>query len=448
MTPWIFVHNPLERWLAEYEHIFDAWHRGGVRGIAVGRMSFVQDDGTSIRTFAPDPAVYEAYGVTPPADGPRDPAKEQQLHAMLDNAAARGWHILIFDVPNRGGSRPPEEDPFGAVGTAAAVQAMAKAFPQIHGVIFDGPGEQHYELAFHHGGELLEMRQHTRQLFTLLGLDLARMERGISHLRERLHSLQPSQVRFHASGGMLAGLALFDINEDVLYWLQARRQAALGWMAATRSQFDELDRKVELCGIPRSSAFASLTCQDYERMGESFDIVFPKHYFWHRGFDGLYGTVARWVQVLADWNPSLSESDCFAVVKCLMGIELPGVDSLMDMELGFPEEFFASVVHSETRRALEAVGDPDRVVAWVSTGRSPHAGDAMPARDLHGILAASEQAGLERFLFHPDPDLGVPEWRVISHLCGETYREDRDGYWPSDTPRLDTFSGGRKPGDP
>jgi len=116
------------------------------------------------------------------------------------------------------------------------------------------------------------------------------MDHGTSHLRERLHNLQPSQVRFHASGGMLADLALFDVNEDVLYWLRARRQAALGWMGAIRSRFDELDRKVELCGIPRSSA--STGCS-------------------------------------APWP-----------------------------------------------------GDAERVVAWVSTGRHPHSGDAMPGRDL------------------------------------------------------------------
>jgi len=447
MTPWIFLHDPLERWLADYPRLFDAWHEGGVRGIAVGYMRFFGDDGASVRTFAPDPGVYEAYGVTPPPEAPRDPAKEKQLHAMLDDAASRGWHILIFSVPERGGSRPPEEDPYDAVGTGAAVQALLKAFPQVQGVIFDGPGEKHYELAFHHGGELLEIRQHERTLYSNLGLEVDRMERGIAHLRRRLHELRPGQVRYWAPGGALAGLHLLDLNEDALYWLRSRRQASLGWMGAMREQFDRLDRKVELCGIPRTAAFSSLTCQDYEEMGRLFDLVFPKHYFWHRGFDGLYGTVARWVQVLQSWNPSLSEADCFAVVANLLGIQLPGVSSLLDMERGFPDAFFDELVYGETRRALEAVGDPERTVAWVSTGRAPHAGDAMPSGDLFRLLEASARAGLQRFLFHPDSDLGVAEWRVLSHFCGKLYQEDLDGYWPADTPRLDSFSGGRKPGD-
>ncbi|HIC70096.1 MAG TPA: hypothetical protein EYO90_11315 [Candidatus Latescibacteria bacterium] len=87
-------------------------------------------------------------------------------------------------------------------------------------------------------------------------------------------------------------------------------------------------------------------------------------------------------------------------------------------------------------------GDDDKTIS--STGRSPHAGDSMSARDLDGILSASERAGIKRFLFHPDPDLGAAEWRVISQRCGTAWKEDSSGsYWPPDTPGPDTawFSG-------
>ena len=117
----------------------------------------------------------------------------------------------------------------------------------------------------------------------------------------------------------------------------------------------------------------------------------------------MYGTIARWVRKLREWNPTLTDADGFAVVQSLFGIELPGINSLMDMELGFPDEFFEQVVYSETRRALEAIGDENKTVAWVSTGRSPHAGDAMTARDLHGILSASQRAGLTQFSLPPRP---------------------------------------------
>ena len=85
------------------------------------------------------------------------------------------------------------------------------------------------------------------------------------------------------------------------------------------------------------------------------------------------------------------------------------------------------------------MGDDDRVIAWVSTGRSPHAGDSMSARDLHAMLTVSRDAGLKRFLFHPDPDLGAAEWRILSSLCGQLWDDAASGYWPSDTPRLDSL---------
>ena len=445
MIPWIFTHSPLEHWLDDYKRTFDAWEEGGVRGIVFGYLRFVQEDGTSICTFPPDPKVYEAFGVSPPPETPRDPDKEKRLHAMLDDAASRGWHIMTFSVPGGGGGRPPEEDPYGAVGFAASVQDTMNAYPQAHGIIIDGPGEHHYELAFHHGGELFELQGHWRNRYQNLGMDVDRIERGIEHLRDRFHNLTPSLVRYHASGGTLAGLTLFDINEDALYWLRARRETALGFMAAIRAQLDGLNRKVAFGGIPRTAAFSSLTAQDYQQMAFHLDYIFPKHYYWHRGFDGMYGTVARWVQRIQAWNPTLTEADGLDVVKSLLGIDLPGVRSLMDMEMGFSEEFFSKIVYNETRRALEAIGDVNKTIAWVSTGRYPHAGDAMPARDLHGILTASERAGLKRFLFHPDPDLGASEWHVISSLCGKPWREDPEGYWPSNTPKPDAFSGGRKP---
>ena len=430
MDFWVFTHSNarLEHWLERYRERFDAWEEGGVSGIVVGYLRFQESDGPA-PVFAPDPKVYEERGELPPEVERRNPEKEKQLRAMLDDAAGRGWRIMTF-----GGATSP-----------AALQDLANALPQVQGVISDGPGENHYELAFHHGSELLELQKDQRTSLEPAGADPDRVQRGVEHLRRRLHNLTPDLVRYHGAGGTLAGLQLFDINEDVLHWLRARQARSRQIWKSLRESVDSVDRKLQLGGIPRTAAFSSLTGQNYQQMPQYFDILFPKHYYWHRGYDGMYGTIARWVQRLQKWNPTLTEPDCFSVVESLFGIKLPGVQSLMDMEMGFPDEFFTDVVYAETKRALEAIGDLDKVICWVSTGRSPHAGDAMTARDLHGILTASQQAGLKRFLFHPDPDLGAPEWLVLSGMCGNLWKEDPDGpYWPSDTLKPDNFSN-RKP---
>ena len=445
MTPWMFILNPLEPMLANYQTVFDAWEAGGVQGIVIGRLMFEQEDGSTIRTFASDLKIYDSFDVTPPEPTARDQAKEKQLQALLDNAAGRGWHIMIFVSLPGGGARPLEDDPCDAIGYAAGLQDLMNAFPQAHGQIIDGPGENHYEPVFHHGGHAFEVHNKWAPRYEALGFDLSRMECGAAHLSDRLHNLAPSSVRYHASGGMLAALSMFDMNEDTVYWLRAREEFAVTYATTVREKIDQLSRKIEWGAIPRTAAFASLTGQNYEQMAPCFDYIFPKHYFWHRGFDGMYGTVARWVQAISNWNPTLTQADCFAVVKGLFGIDLPGVQSLMDMETGFPDEFFSQVVFNETQRALEAVGDVDKVIAWVSTGRSPHAGDPMPAGDLYRILTASAAAGLKRYVYHSTFELGVPEWRVISSLSGRPWSEDPDGYWPDDTEKPDAFSGGWRP---
>jgi len=76
-------------------------------------------------------------------------------------------------------------------------------------------------------------------------------------------------------------------------------------------------------------------------------------------------------------------------------------------------------------------------------GAVPTGGDQMPTRELRGILEASQEAGLQRFLYHPEPDFGASEWLLISSMCGKTWDEDPAGYWPSGTDSPDTWNGGR-----
>ena len=131
-------------------------------------------------------------------------------------------------------------------------------------------------------------------------------------------------------------------------------------------------------------------------------------------------------------------------------------------------EFFETIVFSESRRALAAVGgDASRVVPWLDTGRFPHDGDPMSAGDLSKLITAAHKAGLRRmnceyrlswlfrsrllparqgfFLFfltrlsiatdHHHGNLSHSEWTVISALCGEMWtphKTDPDAYAPPD----------------
>ena len=100
-----------------------------------------------------------------------------------------------------------------------------------------------------------------------------------------------------------------------------------------------------------------------------------------RGFDGMYGTVTRWVQQVAEWNPSLSEQDCFTVVRAWLGINLPEIESLADMELELERTTFMIVdsdggqdnpyVEQGIAPAMEAARQVGMHVIFIHNDRSP-----------------------------------------------------------------------------
>lgn len=445
LSAWMRIGQPLEAVMGDYRRILDAWEAGGVRGLVVGRLLFEDAAGQfSVPAYPSRPEVYRRHGLEPrPTRTPHDPDKLRQLHALLDDAKRRGWPVLIFE-PTSGSTGaqplPLSEDPTGARALVAAWDEVFGAFPQADGGIMDGWTEAAYELVYHHGNAVFrDLPDAALARAAALGYDPARLTRGMAHLRERFRRFTPAEVRYYGAHGVLSEINLFDINEDALYWLRWRRENGLAEGRAFRAALDALPRRLLLANCPRSAVFSGMTALDYCAWGRIADLLLVKHYFWHRGFDGMYGTLARWVKQLHLWNPGLAESDCFTLVKAWLGLDLPEVRSLEDLERGFPQAFFDRVVTEETARAIAALGDPQRIVPWVDTGRQPHGGDPMTAHDLYRILQASESAGLRRFLFHNHAHLTSAEWCVISRLCGTPWDESPDGYWPPNTPKPATY---------
>jgi hypothetical protein len=475
---WMRAGQPLEPLLADHERILDAWQSGGVRGLVVGRLAFLPDypddppttaDGApgeappaaswgggragTVWAFSPNHTVYRRWGVEPPPDPePSFPLRRERLTQLLEGAKRRGWSVYIFEPGS--GVGPPAPGLPGAGGPAitdegrrraylARIEDTVSQFPQIDGIILDGP-EWGYEIAPGHRSNLFDdLPPAVEPAAQALGFDYGRLVGAKDRLYQRLHKLTREVATLNASGGAFGGAALFGNDPGIVAWLAFRARALTAFYRQVHALTEALTRargrQLKLAIGPRTPAFAPLCGYDFPAMSPLFDLVLPKLYIWNRGFDGFYGTVGRYVETLMDWNPGLWEPEAFAAVRALFGIVLPspdpdarpgqGVAALRELERGFPDAFFREVVADETRRSIAAAdGYAWKVLPWVDSGRRPHAGDPVTAHDLRRLLLAAKEGGARHFLYHNHGHLTAAEWTVITELCGSGWRAGQGLY--------------------
>ena len=156
------------------------------------------------------------------------------------------------------------------------------------------------------------------------GYDPDKLERGRCHLHERFRSLTPAEVRYYGPYGVLSEINLFDINEDAVYWLRWRREDGIKTGAAFRHELDKSPRKLLLGNGPRSAVFSGMTALDFHAWDQIVDVLLVKHYFWHRGFDGMYGTVARWIGQIQEWNPASDRTGLLCGTESVAGCRFAG----------------------------------------------------------------------------------------------------------------------------
>jgi hypothetical protein len=309
-------------------------------------------------------------------------------------------------------------------------------FPMADGVIMDGP-EWGYEMAPHHMNHrsffFNDLPESVAPMAADLGYDYAAMVGAKDRLLHLFHNLDSRRIRTHARGGIVGAHRMLGADPDLMAWLSFRVDSVTRYFRRIREGVAaELGRPVRMgCG-PRSAAFAPLCGYDFVELAQFMDFLLPKHYFFHRGFDGFVGTVFRYSQTLIEWNPGLTVPDTLEIVQSLFGIVLPGVQDMLDFESALTPEFFEAVVKQETRRAIASVDDPERIVPWLDTGRFPHDGDPMTARDLKMLLDAAEEAGLRRFNYHHQGNLSPGEWTVISDKCGTRWDPRTSDWEPTD----------------
>ena len=455
MKIWIDVMRDIEYLLGDFQPILDAWEEGGVDGLVIGPLMFnaqkllvgtrlVEAGEPPVATYDPNPRIYRSLGVEPPAPPSNPyPEKRAQLERLLTAVKDRGWALYIFQAHSGagpGGAGPLLADDRSQAAYQARMIDTLEHYPMVDGAIMDGP-EWGYEIAPHHQNYrsyiFNDLPESVAVKCAALGYDYEALVAAKDRLLARFHNLDSREVARHAHGGWLGTSLFLGDDPDLLAWMRFRVESMTAFFSGVRQCLNaHLSHKIKLGVGPRSAAFAPLCGYDMPTLATFLDILLPKHYFWQRGFDGLIGTVYRYVETLTHWNPGLTDEDALAVVEGLFGLVLPGVQNRSDLEEALAPEFFEQVVAQETRRALAAVDDGSRraarIVPWVDAGHFPHDGDPISAGDLRKMLRAAEAAGLQRFLYHHAGNLTAGEWAVMSEMCGRPWRPLESTYHPPD----------------
>ncbi len=432
----------VEPMLENYQPVFDAWQQGGIEGMVLGPLLFAGGH----LPYDPDPRIYRQFGCAAPS-APADacPQKRRSLERMLADAVQRGIQVWLFE-PGYYASHAAGghwSDRSCSLAYAARTADTMGHFPMASGAVIDGP-EWGYEICPHlmgyHSYIFKDLPESIAPRCAALGFDYRSLVAAKDELFDRLHNLPRERRDWTHDGTPFGCPELFGDIKGLRQWM-AFRARSLEDVAAQRSNGAA---SFKLAMGLRSPAFAGLTGVDLHRFAAIPDVILPKHYFWHRGFDGMYGTVFRYVEVLTEWNPGMSDGAAMGIVKAIFGLDMPWIKTRDDFDHGFPDEFFDGIVQEETRKSMAAVGnDPARVMPWVDAGRRPHGGDPFPSYELRRMLLASRSAGLQRFLFHHHYTLTASNWQVISNLCGQPWRptyHDRPGL-PSIDPQTLSMRG-------
>jgi len=490
---WMRIGQPLEPVLDDTDRIFDVWQSGGVRGLVIGRLTFLPDypepetsgseaavqavlaeqgvaasrdepfpravpswGGTredAVYAYSPNPTVYRRWDVAPPEEPARAfPERLDRLNKLIENAKRRSWQVMLFE-PAAGRGEPARGLP-GAGGPLITDEGKRRAyfarmedaltqFPEVDGVILDGP-EWGYEIAPGHRSNLFDdLPPEVAPAVEAMGLDYQRLVAARDRLFQRLHKLTREIATLSANGGAFTALSLLGNDPGIVSWFAFRARALTAFYRQAHQLTEALTRargkQIKLAIGPRMPAFSALCGYDFPATAPMFDLILPKLYVWNRGVDGLYGTVGRWASTLADWNPGLWEPEAFMAVRALLGISLPSSDpsapagqtmqSLRELELGFPTAFFTDTMTTEVKRSIAAAdGYPWKLLPWVDTGRRPHGGDPVTANDLRRLLTAAKDGGARHVLFHNHGHLTAAEWSVLSEYCGSAWRAGQGLY--------------------
>lgn len=383
-----------------------------------------------IPTAAFDPTLefYEGLSWQPPTMPPHLAGQSEKLAAALDMGRAKGFKIYAVDDKGyflHGGfgsgkldstrRAPSFTDPEMPAMTVARARDTAKHFPQVTGLLLDGPDFK-WEIKPGHRDDLWVERIDTpenRAFAVSNGMDFQAALDGREHFKEFLHGFNPDYVKkFIADApGALANHDWWRDHPKFTAWYSFK-QVAVEWSVS--SSYTEVKKHLPDMQVGNSSRlpFAEpLTGHNTARKQGYIDFQQPKQYWWSGGVAGFRGTIVNWVDTLVEWNDGLDPELASELFGSMFDFPMPSDYPVSAYSAEATDQWFATSVRDQTAKMIANSGGPERYMPWV--GLEHFGSNWLTPSELDRLLAEMQAQGAIHYCYFIYNSMKPEIWDVI-----------------------------------
>jgi len=378
--------------------------------------------------FDPTAEFYEGLSWQPPRMPPHLADQSANLKAALEMGRSKGFTIYAVDDKGyflHGGFGSGKldltkrarsfTDPDMPAMTVARARDTAKNFPQVTGLLLDGPDFK-WEIQPGHRDDLWVEPIDTpenRAFASNNGMDFQRILDGRKHFKEFLHGFNPDYARkFMAdSHGALANHEWWRDHPKFTDWYSFK-QAAVEWSVSSsyRGVKEHLP-DIQVGNSSRLPFLEPLTGHNTTRKQRYIDFQQPKQYWWSGGVAGFRGTIVNWLDTLVDWNDGLEDDLASSLFGSMFDYPMPSDYPVSAYNGEATDEWFSTSIRDQTAKMIENSGGQERYMPWV--GLEHFGSNWLTASELDRLLAEMQSQGATHYCYFIYNSMKPEIWDVI-----------------------------------
>ncbi len=379
--------------------------------------------------FDPTPEFYEGLSWDPPTMPAHLADQSAKLSKALDMGRSKGFTIYAVDDKGyfmHGGfgsgkldttrRAPSFTDPSMPAMTVARARDTAKNFPQVTGLLLDGP-DFRWEIKPGHRDDMWQQEYDTpenRAFASRNNMDIQKVLDGRDHFEEFLHGLNPDYARKFISEapGALANHYWWRDHPKFSDWYSFK-QAAVEWSVS--SSYSGVKKHLPDLQVGNSSRLPfldPLTGHNTARKQKYIDFQQPKQYWWSGGVAGFRGTIFNWVNTLVDWNDGLDHDLASELFGSMFDYPMPtSTYPVKDYNGEATDEWFSTSVRDQTTKMMAGAGGESRYMPWV--GLEHFGSNWVTASELDRMLAEMQYQGATHYCYFIYNSMQPEIWDVI-----------------------------------